>query len=258
MTELQRAGKTSGRIRALSAFVCAVVVLASVALLDASAAATTSGVPSAPTAVRAMPLNGGARVRWTPPTLDGGSPITGYVVTPYLRQVAQPPRSFAATANAQQVMGLTNGGVYTFAVAAKNVHGTGPASSPSWPIDIGTPTRPNHVGALSAVDPYGRRIAVELSWTAPALTGGAPVTGYRVTVKCVLGLCKDVQLVPAPKPTVFNSPKTAESLPVIPTCFTTWTYSVSAINSRGTGLLSAPSNWIDGGTFCHIPIGGGF
>ena len=41
---------------------------------------TVTTVPGAPTNVVAAPGNGSATVSWTPPTDDGGAPITGYRV----------------------------------------------------------------------------------------------------------------------------------------------------------------------------------
>ena len=44
--------------------------------------------PGAPSSVSAVPGNGNATVKWIAPTLNGGTAITGYVVTPYLGTTA--------------------------------------------------------------------------------------------------------------------------------------------------------------------------
>ena len=93
--------------------------------------------PRTPSSVSASPGNADASVGWTAPTDDGGSPITGYTITPYAAGVAQPSTSFASTATTETVSGLTNGTSYTFTVAAVNLDGTGAASEPSEPV---TPT----------------------------------------------------------------------------------------------------------------------
>ncbi len=68
---------------------------------------------------------------WTAPAFNGGKPITGYVVTPYINGVAQTATPFNSTATTQTVGGLVNGTTYTFTVAAINEIGTGPQSAQS-------------------------------------------------------------------------------------------------------------------------------
>ena len=46
--------------------------------------------PSAPLSVSASAATGQARVSWSEPVSNGGSPITGYVVTPYLGTASSP------------------------------------------------------------------------------------------------------------------------------------------------------------------------
>ena len=87
-------------------------------------------LPGAPTGVSAEPASRSARVSWTAPTSDGGKPVTGYVITPYLGATAQSPVSVGAGASAT-VTGLANGSAYTFTVAAQTGAGTGPASTAS-------------------------------------------------------------------------------------------------------------------------------
>ncbi len=91
----------------------------------------TIGVPTAPTAVTAAVRAGTAEVRWKVPTATNGSPITGYVVTPYRDGVAQPERWLSAHTTSVSITGLTAGQRYTFRVAAKNHRGVGPQSNPS-------------------------------------------------------------------------------------------------------------------------------
>ena len=69
-------------------------------------------------------------VTWTAPQADGGSPITGYTVTPYIGATAQTPVQAGASATSATVTGLTNGTSYTFKVTATNAVGHEPASAP--------------------------------------------------------------------------------------------------------------------------------
>ncbi|MET9018552.1 glycoside hydrolase domain-containing protein [Actinopolymorpha sp. NPDC004070] len=87
--------------------------------------------PEAPTRVSAAAGVGSATVTWSPPRFDGGAPLTGYVVTPYLDGTALAPRTVAADVTELSVRGLSAGAAYTFTVAATNLLGTGPASSPT-------------------------------------------------------------------------------------------------------------------------------
>jgi microcystin-dependent protein len=79
----------------------------------------------APTGVTGSAQTGSARVTWVAPTSNGGSPITGYVITPYLGTVALTPRRYVTVALEQVVSDLERGKSYTFKVAATNAAGTG-------------------------------------------------------------------------------------------------------------------------------------
>jgi hypothetical protein len=85
----------------------------------------TIGAPIAPTGVSASAVSGGAKVSWTAPANNNGSPVSGYVVTPFLNGVAETPDTFNSTATTETITGLTKGQHYTFTVAAINGNGTG-------------------------------------------------------------------------------------------------------------------------------------
>ena len=88
-------------------------------------------VPGAPTIGAVTGGSGQASLSWTAPTSNGGSAITGYVVTPYIGATPQAAHTFNSTATTETVTGLTNGTTYTFKVAAKNAIGTGAQSATS-------------------------------------------------------------------------------------------------------------------------------
>ena len=59
------------------------------------------------------------------PASNNGSPINGYVITPFLNDVAEPPKIYDSTALSQVVDELQSGQKYKFEVAARNGAGTG-------------------------------------------------------------------------------------------------------------------------------------
>ena len=75
----------------------------------ASASVTLPTAPGAPTIGTATAAVGSASVTWTAPSSTGGSPITGYVVTPYIGSTAQTAQTFNSTATTESVTGLTAG-----------------------------------------------------------------------------------------------------------------------------------------------------
>ncbi len=99
--------------------------------------------PPAPPAVTAVPRNSSAIILWKLPKSNGASKITGYRVTPYVGEVAQPHRIVGLVTRVQMT-GLTNGQRYAFRVSAINSYGAGVARA-SEPITIGAPiAAPNY------------------------------------------------------------------------------------------------------------------
>ena len=83
--------------------------------------------PNPPTGVTATAAAKRAVVHWVAPTVTNGT-ITGYVVTAYFGTAVAKTMTLAATARTATITGLVTGRVYTFTVAAKNVHGLSLAS----------------------------------------------------------------------------------------------------------------------------------
>jgi len=87
-------------------------------------------VPGAPTIGTATAGNASATVTWTAPASNGGSAITGYLITPYLWGKAQKAIT-VGNVTSFTVTGLHNWNLYNFTVAAINGVGTGSASAQS-------------------------------------------------------------------------------------------------------------------------------
>jgi len=83
-------------------------------------------VPGAPLAVTGHASSGSVTVSWSPPLINGGSVVTGYVVK------AAPGGATCSTSTLScTVSGLSNGTKYTFTVRASNIVGPGATSAPS-------------------------------------------------------------------------------------------------------------------------------
>jgi hypothetical protein len=138
-------------------------------------------VPGAPTIGAATFGNASATVRWTAPSTDGGSAITGYLVRVLDSTGAQVDalRPADATATSLVVTGLTNGTSYHVQVAATNTVGTGPNSAASTVVVPATvPGAP--LIATAASGTAGGTVTATANWNAPTSNGGSAVTGYVI------------------------------------------------------------------------------
>ena len=90
---------------------------------------TSGSVATAPLNVAAVPGSQSAQVSWSAPANNGGSPVTGYIVTPYVGSTAQTTTAVGGSTLVATVPGLTNNTAYTFKVAATTAAGTGAQST---------------------------------------------------------------------------------------------------------------------------------
>ena len=181
--------------------------------------------PSEPTNVIATGGDSEASVSWTVPASDGGDAITGYTVTAF------PDGQQCTTTGATSctVTGLTNGVTYTFTVTATNSTGEGADSSPSNPVtpmetDTGI-TVPGPPTGASAIAGSG---SATISWVAPESNGGATITRYTVTASPGGQQCT----------TTGGTTCTVTGL----SNDTSYTFTVTATNSAGTGAPSSPTS----------------
>jgi hypothetical protein len=147
----------------------------------ATAVPPPATVPGAPVIGTATFGNASATARWTAPSTNGGSAITGYLVRVVDAAGAQVGalRPAAATATSLLVTGLTNGSGYRFQVAAQNAAGTGPNSALSTVVVPATVPGAPVIGTASS-GAAGGAVTATANWTSPATNGGSAVTGYVV------------------------------------------------------------------------------
>ncbi len=136
--------------------------------------------------LRSTPRNASLALSWTAPADDGGSKISGYVIS---WRTGRQPTETAELDNGQAtsytITGLRNFSVYSVSVRAKNAAGTGDAAS----VRPGSnnfsvtpaPTAPTTPRDLTVTP--GNRI-LTLEWKEPADNGGTTFTGYTIENRC--------------------------------------------------------------------------
>ena len=182
--------------------------------------------PDAPTAVTAQRFVGAAIATWTAP-FDGGSPITGYMVTASSGQTCATTGSTSCA-----FVGLPSSSV-TFTVIARSAVGDSVSSLPSAAVTPGgsaSLAKPGQPARPTAV-PYRR--AARVTWTAPS-NGGAPITSYTVTAApggAVCSLAVDTATAP---------PLQCDFTGLDP--LTAYTFTVTATNAVGVSTASLPNS----------------
>ena len=162
-----------------------------------------------------------ANISWTAPASDGGDPIIDYVVnvSPGLGEAIP-----GVDGTSIQLGGLTQGTTYTVTVQARTDIGL---SEPSVAATVLIPTTPGAVSNITVEQPIPLGNQAVIGWTLPADDGGAPFTGFRVSIGSA------TQDVAADETTA-----TFTGLPV-----GTLNATVQPINAAGDGPTSASPNF---------------
>jgi large repetitive protein len=138
-----------------------------------STVASTSGLPTAPTAVTADVLRGEGAVALAWSGADGnGTSITGYLVT-----VSGGGAPIKVTGPSTTVTGLEGGESYSFSVQSVNENGTSPGTSPTARATPTTP--PSTVPGVAINDETGVPTSVTAVWDDVATWGGGGDRHYE-------------------------------------------------------------------------------
>ncbi|MGO9027145.1 MAG: beta strand repeat-containing protein, partial [Acidimicrobiales bacterium] len=197
---------------------------------------TVAAVPGLPTITSVTPGTGQVTIVWSAPSTNGGSPITGYLITEYVSGAEQTTYSLGNIGNAT-ISGLTNGVTYTFTVSAENANGTGPASAQSAAVTPFTVPASPTIGTAVAGD-----ATATVAWTVGA-NNGASVTGFTIT-PYIGGTAQTAISVSAVAGSGTDpTPGNQDSYVVTGlTNGTSYTFSVSQISAGGTSANSVESN----------------
>ena len=205
-----------------------------------SNAVVAVAVPGAPVIGTATGGNTQASVAFSPPSSNGDSTITSYTVT--ATDSTTPSNGGETKSGAGSpivVTGLTNGDRYTFTVTATNSVGTGAASAASNAVVPATVPDAPVIGTASAGDNEA-----STTFSPPDSDGGATITSYTVTAT------------DSTNPSNGGETQSGAGSPIVVTGLTngdSYTFTVTATNSAGTGAASASSNAVVPTTVPNAP-----
>jgi len=187
-----------------------------------SAVVTLPTVPGAPVITSMTPGWHAVTIAFKP-TTDGGAPISNYSVTCSIGYGSRTHKGFDSPVTIACAQG---GEPYHCSVAAENRVGWGHASSTAGPT-LSLPVAP---GAPKITSATAGHASVSVAFTAPANTGGARISSYRVTCTSSNGGATNSHQGPA-------SPIAVAGL----AAGKTYTCTVAAQNQVALGAPSTPS-----------------
>ena len=149
---------------------------------NVDSATTGTSVPGAPTGLTATASGTTAiDLSWSAPGSTGGSAITGYKIEVSSDGGSSWSDLVANTSNTTTTYahtGLASGDTRHYRVSAINTNGAGvPSNVDSATTGTSVPGAPTGLTATAS-----GATQIDLSWSAPASTGGSAITGYRIEV----------------------------------------------------------------------------
>jgi len=186
---------------------------------------TPATPPGAPQGLSATPGDATVSLTWSPPSSNGGSPITNYRVYRGNISGGETLLTTLGVATSYSDTTVTNGVTYYYEVSALNNVGEGPRSSEASATPIASTTVPGAPQDLGAV---AGDATVALAWSSPSSDGGSTITNYRVYRGTISG---QLSLL-ATLPNVLSYTDSAV------TNGQTYYYKVTAVNAVGEGPRS--------------------
>jgi fibronectin type 3 domain-containing protein len=180
--------------------------------------------PGAPVLTSATGGASQVTLAWTAPADNGGAAVSNYEVR---RSTTSGSEVLVATVGnvlTYTDIGLTNGQIYYYVVAAVNSSGAGAISNERWAVPKAPPSAPR---SLVAKAKSGQ---IKLTWLAPLSNGGAGITAYEVWRGTSTG--NEVKIATIGNVLSFVDPTVTRRI--------TYYYRVRAVN--GFGLTGAYSN----------------
>jgi len=158
---------------------------------------------------------------WVAPLYNGGNAVSGYLIR---RDGSIIVANTGNTNVTHTDTGRTPGTAYSYTVAAINGAGAGSQStSASGTTDAIVPDAPTGLTLAAGSTPSSM---IDLTWVAPAYTGGATIIGYRITEN-------NVVVINNTGSSTVTLTRTGLSRG------TSYTYKIAALNSAGTGADSS-------------------
>ena len=182
---------------------------------------TGATAPGAPTLSSATAGNATVALAWSAPASNGGSAVTGYKIYRGTTSGGETLLTTLGNVTSWTDTGLSNGTTYYYKVSAVNAVGEGAASGELSAMPVTTPGAPTLMSAVPGN-------SVTLTWSAPANTGGAAITGYRVYRGTASG--GETLLATVGNVTTYTDETT--------TYGTTYYFQVSAVTAAGEGARS--------------------
>lgn len=134
----------------------------------------TAGTPGVVAGITPSASSGGLNVAWIAPTNNGGSKVTGYVVT--YRKSGGTWATLNLATTRVTLTGLTSSAMYEIKIRAENAVGIGEAAMIT------------AAGVAAPGAPTGTKVVLgsgtaQVTWVAPINTGGTAITGYTVQTR---------------------------------------------------------------------------